>query len=159
MSDDKNEKTHIKELVSNRKASFEYEILETLEVGIVLMGTEIKSLRDNGGSLQEAYIVIEKGELWMIGSSIAPYKYGNVYNHEEKRKRKLLAHSRETAKFQSAIQEKGLTCIPLSMYLKNGRAKVKIALVRGKKLYDKRATIQQREDTKAMQRMLKNTKG
>ncbi|MBS0635303.1 MAG: SsrA-binding protein SmpB [Verrucomicrobia bacterium] len=148
--------TEIKELVSNRKAGFQYEILDTYEMGIVLMGTEIKSLRDHGGSLQEAYVTIDNGELWLVNASIAPYRFGSVYNHEDKRKRKLLAHKKEIIRLNSAIQEKGLTCIPLSIYLKKGRAKVKIAIAKGKKLHDKRDTIKEREDNKEMQRAMKN---
>lgn len=147
---------HIKELVSNRKAGFQYEILDTFEVGIVLIGTEIKSLRNNGGSLQEAYISVDRGELWLLNASIAPYRFGSVYNHEEKRKRKLLAHKKEILRITSSIQEKGLTCIALSLYLKNGKAKVKIALARGKKLHDKRDSIKEKEDTRSIQRALKN---
>lgn len=145
----------IKELVSNRKAGYSYEILETLETGIALLGTEIKSLRDHGGSLQDAYVTIDDDELWLVNSSIAPYRYGGVYNHEERRKRKLLAHKREIRKLNAAIQEKGLTCIPLAIYLKKGRAKVKIALAKGKKLHDKREAIKEREDNKAIQRAMK----
>jgi SsrA-binding protein len=149
------EDSDFKELVSNRKAGFSYEILETYEAGIVLMGTEIKSLRDHGGSLQEAYVTIDNGELWLVNSSIAPYRFGSVYNHEEKRRRKLLMHKRELIKMHAAIQEKGLTCIPLSIYLKKGTAKVKIALAKGKKLHDKREAIKEREDNKAVQRAMK----
>jgi SsrA-binding protein len=145
-----------KEIANNRKAFYQYEILDTLEVGIVLSGTEIKSLRDNGASLQEAYVIVDKGELWLINSSISPYKFGAYYNHEEKRKRKLLAHRREILRWQQAIQEKGLTCIPLSIYLRKGIAKVKIALARGKKLHDKRESIQEREDKRTIDRMMKN---
>lgn len=152
-----NDTSHTKELVSNKKAGFQYEILETLETGIVLVGTEIKSLRDHGGGLQEAYVSIEKGELWLINASIAPYRFGNIHNHEEKRKRKLLAHKREILRIHSQIQEKGLTCIPLSMYLKEGRVKVKIALAKGKKLHDKRETIQKRDDMRSIQRAMKNS--
>lgn len=148
--------TEIKELCSNRKAGFQYEILETNETGIALLGTEIKSLRDHGGSLQEAYVSIDNGELWLVNASIAPYRHGSVHNHEERRKRKLLAHKKEIIKLAVAIQEKGLTCIPLSIYLRKGRAKVKIALAKGKKLHDKREAIKEREDTKAIQRALKN---
>lgn len=150
-----NDTSEIKELVSNRKAGFQYEILETFETGIVLHGTEIKSLRDHGGSLQEAYVSIDAGELWLVNASIAPYRFGSIYNHEEKRRRKLLAHKREIQKLTASIQEKGLTCIPLSIYLKKGRAKVKIALARGKKLHDKRESIKEREDNKAIQRAMK----
>lgn len=148
--------TEIKELVSNRKAGFQYEILDTYEMGIVLVGTEIKSLRDHGGSLQEAYVTIDNGELWLVNATIAPYRFGSFHNHEEKRKRKLLAHKKEIVRLNSAIQEKGLTCIPLSMYLKKGRAKVKIAIAKGKKLHDKRDSIKEREDNKEIQRALKN---
>lgn len=148
--------TEIKELCSNRKAGFQYEILETFETGLVLLGTEIKSLRDHGGSLQEAYVTIDNGELWLVNATIAPYRHGSLHNHEEKRRRKLLAHKKEITKLAVAIQEKGLTSIPLSIYLRNGRAKLKIAIAKGKKLHDKREAIKEREDTKAIQRALKN---
>lgn len=143
------------ELVSNRRATHNYEILETFETGIVLLGTEIKSLRDHGGSLQDAYVKANHNELWLIGSSISPYRFGNVYNHEEKRERKLLMHKREIARLRTSIQEKGLTLIPLSLYLKGGRVKVKIALAKGKKTYDKRNAIKERDDRRAMQRAIK----
>lgn len=146
---------HSRDLVSNRKAFHEYEILEAFEVGIQLLGTEIKSLRANGGSLQEAFISVEGNELWLIGSAIKPYSFGGVYNHEERRKRKLLAHRREILKIQSAIKEKGLTCIPLSLYLKGGLAKLRIALARGKKLHDKREAIKAREEKRAINRLMK----
>ncbi len=146
-----------KEIISNRRATFDYEILEKYEVGIQLLGTEIKSLRINGGSLQEAFISIEKGELWLINSSIPPYSFGNVYNHEEKRKRKLLAHAKEIQKIGAAIQEKGLTCIPLALFLRKGFAKLLIALAKGKKVHDKREAIKAREDKRAMSRLLKTT--
>lgn len=144
-----------KEITSNRRAFHDYEILDTYQVGIQLKGTEISSLRVNGASIQESYIDIKKGELWLIGSSIRPYSHGNMYNHEEKRDRKLLAHKREILKIQTAIQEKGLTCIPLSIYLKNGLAKVSIALAKGKKLFDKRASIKERDEKRLIQRVMK----
>jgi SsrA-binding protein len=146
---------HIQELIKNRKASFHYEILETFEVGIVLLGTEIKSLRLGGASLDEAYVTEEEGELWLLGASIAPYSFGSFYNHEEKRKRKLLAHKREIAKIDAALNQKGLTCVPLSLYLKNGRAKLRIGIARGKKTFDKRQTIQKREEKRTIDRMMK----
>lgn len=149
------EKARIVELVSNKRAGFEYEILETIETGIVLQGTEIKSLRDHGGGLQEAYIMVDNLELWLINASIAPYRFGSVYNHAEKRKRKLLVHKRELRKIEESTRIKGLACIPLSMYLKNGKVKVKIAIAKGKKLHDKRATIQERDDKRSIQRSLK----
>ncbi len=148
-------KTSEGELVSNRRAFHEYEILETFEAGIVLLGTEIKSLRDHGGSLQDAYVLVSNGEVFLRNSSIAPYRYGNIHNHEDKRERKLLLHKREIAKLGSHSSEKGLTIIPLAMYLKNGIVKVKIASARGKKLYDKRAAVKEREHKRSMDRAFK----
>lgn len=144
------------DLVSNRKARHDYEILETYEAGIALLGTEIKSLRDHGGALQDSYVVIDKGEAWLKNSSIAPYKYGNVFNHTEKRDRKLLLHRREIEKLKKQTEQKGLTLIPLSMYLKKGYVKVKIAVARGKKLHDKRKSIKEREHKRDIDRALKS---
>ena len=143
------------DLASNRKAHHSYEILETFEAGIVLQGTEIKSLRDNGGNLQEAFVRVVDGELWLLGCHIAPYKFGNIYNHEETRKRKLLMHKREIARLKEATQEKGLTIVPLSMYLSKGRVKVKIATARGKKSHDKRYALKEKQDKRQMQRAMK----
>ncbi len=143
------------QLVSNRRASFSYEILETFETGIVLQGTEVKSLKEHHGSLQEAYIKIAGGELWLVGCTIPPYKYGNIHNHLERRERKLLMHKREITRLKAALQEKGLTLIPLGIYLKQGIIKVKIALGKGKKLHDKRATIKERDQARQMQRAKK----
>src|ERR1700733_11850794 len=108
------------ELVSNRKAFHEYEILETFEAGVVLLGTEIKSLRAHGGSLQDAYILVSRGDVILKNASISPYKYGGVFNHEERRERKLLLHKREITKLDELSSQKGLTLIPLALYLKNG---------------------------------------
>jgi SsrA-binding protein len=144
------------ELVSNRRAFHNYEILETFEAGIVLLGTEIKSLRNHGGSLQDAYILISKGEAILKNASIAPYQYGGVFNHPEKRERKLLLHKREIAKLKTFSDEKGLTIIPLSFFLKNGYVKVKVGVARGKKLYDKREAIKEREQKKAIDRAKKD---
>lgn len=144
------------ELVSNKKATFNYEILETFEAGIALTGTEIKSLRDNGGNLQDSYIKVLKKELWLVNSSIAPFRFGNINNHEERRERKLLMHKREIDQLQSASQEKGLALIPLSMYLKAGRAKLKIAIAKGKKMFDKREAIKERDEKRNMARAMKH---
>ncbi len=149
------ENSHIKELIYNRKVTFQYEIIEKLETGIVLMGTEIKSLRQGGGNLQDAFITVELGQLWLVSSQIAPYSFGSYCNHEEKRKRKLLAHKKEIRRLQALIDEKGYSCVPLSLYLKNGKAKVLVAVVKGKKLFDKRASIKDREDNRSIQRALK----
>lgn len=144
------------ELVSNRRAFHDYEILETFEAGVVLLGTEIKSLRNHGGSLQDSYILVSDRLVILKNASIAPYKFGNLFNHEEKRERILLLRKREIAKLKSLSQEKGLTLIPLSIYLKNGYAKVKVGVARGKKLYDKRSALKEREHKKAIDRALKN---
>ena len=143
------------ELVSNRKATYEYEILDTWEAGIILLGTEIKSLRNHGGSLQDSYILVSHGEVILKNASIAPYKFGNLFNHPERRDRKLLLHKREIEKLYTLSQEKGLALLPLSLYLKNGFVKVKIACCRGKKMYDKRASIKERDHKKAIDRALR----
>lgn len=148
--------TNSKDLVSNRRATHDYEILETFEAGIVLRGTEIKSLRDNGGSLQEAYVKVISNEIWLIGASISPYRFGNIYNHEERRERKLLMHKREIGRLKGSVQEKGLTLIPLGMYLKAGRVKVKIAIAKGKKTVDKRSAIKERDEKRRMDKVMKN---
>lgn len=145
-----------REICTNRKAYHDYEILDTFEVGIVLLGTEIKSMRAHGASIQEAYVSPLHGELWLINSSITPYSYGSYNNHEEKRKRKLLAHKKEIAKIAAAIREKGLTCIPLSIFLKKGYAKLSLGLARGKKLYDKREHIKSEDEKRRIQRMLRH---
>lgn len=147
------------ELARNRKAYHDYEIKETYETGICLVGTEIKSLRQNGASLQEAYVKILKGELWLIGCSIAPYSHGNVYNHEERRDRKLLMHKKEIQLLRKQIDQKGMTVVPLAIYLKKGRAKVKIGLARGKQSHDKRQAIRERDDRRRIDRAIKGRTG
>ncbi|MDR3623892.1 MAG: SsrA-binding protein SmpB [Chlamydiales bacterium] len=144
------------DLATNRRAFHDYEVLETFEAGIVLQGTEIKSLRNHGGSIQEAYVKVITNEVFLIGANIAPYSFGSIYNHEEKRDRKLLLHHREIAKLRSSVQEKGLTLVPLALYLKKGRVKIKIALARGKKLMDKRAAIKERDEKRDIQKAMKN---
>jgi SsrA-binding protein len=143
------------DLVANRRAFHDYEILETFEAGIVLQGTEIKSIRNHGASLQEAYIKVLNQELWLIGCHIAPYRFGNIHNHEEKRDRKLLMHKREINRLKVATQEKGLTLVPLAMYLKNGRLKLRLAIAKGKKNIDKRADIKAKEEKRTIQQALK----
>jgi len=144
------------ELVSNRKAFHDYEILDTFEAGMILLGTEIKSLRNHGGGLQDAYVIISNQGVILKNSSIAPYRMGGVYNHEERRERKLLLHKREIEKLKDLSTQKGLTLIPLSFYLKDGYVKVKIGVARGKKAYDKRAALKEREHKKSIDRALKN---
>ena len=145
------------EIATNKKAFHDFEILETFEAGVALKGTEIKSLRENGASLQESYVKIFKNEAILIGSHIAPYHFGNIHNHPERRDRKLLLHSYEIKKIKKAIQEKGLTIVALSMYLNSkGICKVKVAIARGKKLHDKRATIKAKEEKRFIQREMKS---
>ncbi len=151
-----NDKPH--DLVSNRRAAHDYEILETFETGIVLQGTEIKSIRNNGASLQEAYVKVTNREVWLVGSNIAPYRFGNIHNHEEKRERKLLMHKREILRLKTATQEKGLTIIPLGMYLKNGRIKVRIATAKGKKTVDKRADLKEKDDKRRIQQAMRQSR-
>ncbi len=146
----------MEDLVSNRKAFYNYEILETFEAGIVLLGTEVKSLRNHGGNLQDSYVVLHDGEVFLKNASIAPYRFGNIFNHEEKRERKLLLHKKEALKLRTLAEEKGLTIIPIAMYLKEGFIKVKIAVAKGKKDYDKRAAIKERESKREISRHLKN---
>jgi SsrA-binding protein len=144
------------DLVSNRRASHEYEILDTLEAGIILQGTEVKSLKDHGGNLQDAYILISGTRVLLKGASISLYKYGNLHNHEEKRERELLLHKKETLKLKDLSQKQGLTLIPLALYLKKGFIKVKVAVAKGKKMHDKREAVKSREHKKEMARAIKH---
>jgi len=143
------------ELVSNRRALHDYEVLDTFEAGIILLGTEVKSLRTHGGSLQDAYVLVSGDNVILKSASIAPYRFGNLFNHEEKRDRRLLLHKREIAKLKTLSQEKGLTLIPLAMYLKGGFVKVKIATARGKKSYDKRAALKEKEHKRSIDRAMR----
>jgi SsrA-binding protein len=125
-------------IVENRRARHDYHILERIEAGIALTGTEVKSLRDGGGNLREAYAVLRGGEAYLVGANIAPYRQGNIQNHEPTRDRKLLLHRREIDKLQVQTRDKGLSLIPTKIYLKDGRIKCELAVAKGKKLHDKR---------------------
>jgi SsrA-binding protein len=131
--------------ISNRKARHEYFILEALEAGIVLTGTEVKSLRKGNANLQDSYAELRSGEVWLEGMHINPYEQGNINNHDPRRKRKLLLQKKQIRKLIGNMKEKGLTLIPLSVYFKGPFAKVELALVRGKKSYDKRDAIAKRD--------------
>lgn len=150
--DDKNEKT----IAENRKARHNYTVLDTLECGIVLVGSEVKSLRQGQISLEEAYARVDKGEVWLVGCDIQEYVYAHQLNHVTKRRRKLLMHRREINKFADQAFEKNLTLVPLKMYFKDGRAKVLLGICKGKKLYDKRddmkKKVMQRDIDRAMRR-------
>ena len=132
------EKEGIKIIANNKKASYEYFLSDFLECGIVLQGTEIKSLRVNGASLSDSYVIIRNGEMFILGMNIAQYDKGNIFNHEPTRTRKLLLHKEEIEKYNRKVQEKGFTIMVSKIYFRNGKAKVEIALAKGKKLYDKR---------------------
>ena len=138
----------------NRRASHEYDLTDRLECGIVLVGTEVKSLRDGHCSLDGAYAKVEAGELWLIDCEIPEYAMGNQLNHKPKRDRKLMIHRRELAKFAGKASERGFTLVPTRVYFKNGRAKVEIAVARGKQLHDKRQALKTAEAKREMDRAL-----
>src|SRR5438552_956374 len=146
----------IQSICRNKRAFHDYEIFDTLECGIVLKGTEVKSLREHAASLEEAYAKIDAGELWLIGSDIPEYTMGNRLNHKPKRPRKLLIHKREIDKFAGKASQQGYTLIPLRLYFKQGRAKVEIAVARGKKLYDKRETKKKAEAAREIRKAMKD---
>lgn len=131
--------------VDNRRARYEYHILESMEAGLVLTGTEIKSIRAGGVSLSEAYARIRDGELWLLSMHIPPYKEGSFANHEPTRPRKLLMHKEQIERLKTRASEKGLTIVPLRMYFTRGRVKVEIGLAKGKKMWDKRAAETERD--------------
>lgn len=138
----------------NRKAFFSYEVLEAIEAGMVLQGTEVKSLRAGKLQLLDAYVLIEQGEAYLHHAHIAEYSHGTYANHAPTRTRKLLMHKRELERLLTKVKEKGFTLVPLEVYFKEGRAKVKVGLCRGKAQHDKRATIKDRDEKRAAQRGL-----
>ncbi len=135
----------IKVVSTNKKARFEYFILETFEAGLVLKGTEIKSVRNGQISLQEAYVRTNGEEIWLVGAHIAPYENASAYQHDPKRDRKLLMHKKQIRKIFDEVRIKGMTIVPIKVYLKEGRAKLEIGLAKGKKQYDKRDAIKERD--------------
>jgi SsrA-binding protein len=144
----------IQVICRNKRATYEYSVFDTLECGIVLTGTEVKSLRESSISLEDAYARIGDGELWLMGSDIPEYAMANRFNHKPKRPRKLLLHRREIAKFAGKASQQGYTLIPLRMYFKKGRAKVEIAVARGKKQYDKRESQKTAEAKREIRRAM-----
>lgn len=146
----------IQSVCRNRRALHEYEIFDTLECGLVLTGTEVKSLRENAASLEDAYAKIQTRELWLIGSDIPEYTMGNRLNHKPKRPRKLLVHRREIDKFAGKASQQGYTLVPLRLYFKKGIAKVEIAVARGKKQYDKRESAKKATATKEIRKAMKD---
>ena len=141
-----------KALATNRKARHDYFIEKTYEAGIALKGTEVKSIRAGKANLKESYCVIKNGEVFVVGMHISPYKEGNIFNVDPLRDRKLLLNKREILRINQEVMQKGMAIIPLSLYLKNGLIKMEIAIARGKKLYDKRESIKERDIKRSMER-------
>jgi SsrA-binding protein len=150
--DDPNNKT----VAENRKARFSYEVIDTVEAGLMLTGTEVKSLREGKANIQESYASVEGGEIWLINSYLPEYLQGNRFNHEPRRRRKLLLNKREMARMAQAVEREGMTMVPLKIYFNDrGRAKLLLAIARGKKLHDKRQTEKQRDWAREKGRLLK----
>jgi len=138
--------------ISNRKARHDYEVLDSFEAGVVLKGSEVKSLRLGNANLQDSYAYVKGSEVWLSGMHINPYEQANILNHEPRRERKLLLHKKEIRKLIGKTSEKGLTLIPLKVYFKNGLAKVELGLCKGRRSYDKRAAIAKRETEREIRR-------
>ena len=143
-------------IVDNRRARHDYHLLERMEAGLVLTGTEVKSLRDGRASLQQAYADVRDGEAWLIGAHISVYDQGNIQNHDPDRDRKLLLHRKELASLYGKVRERGLTLVPTKLYFRDGRAKVELALARGKDVGDKRRDLARREADRQIERALKS---
>lgn len=148
-----NETSKIKIIGTNRKANFQYELLNRYEAGLVLLGTEVKSLRDAKVNLQDGYAKFSGNELWLLNSHISEFKFGNINNHDPLRKRKLLLNKKELKKIRAQLEEKGLTMIPTKIYFKDSHVKIELAIARGKKMYDKRQSIKQRETERKLKRI------
>ena len=143
------------DVARNKQASYRYHLLDSWEAGLVLTGTEVKSLRDGRAHLRNAYADVREGEFWLIGAHISEYEQGNAANHDPDRDRKLLLHAREIASLIGKVRERGLTLVPTRIYFRDGKAKIEIALARGKDQFDKREAIKERESKRDMQRALR----
>lgn len=141
--------------INNRKAKYDYQIFETIEAGIVLTGTEIKSIRSGKANLKDSYATIKNGEAILINMHISPYEQGNIFNHEETRTRKLLLHKKEILKLNDKIRMEGYTLVPMKLYFKKNKAKILLGVAKGKKTYDKRETIKQRDIERDIKSRLK----
>lgn len=142
-------------IAENRRARHEYHILDRVEAGIALTGTEVKSLRDGGGNLRDSYAVLRGGEMFLVGANIAPYRQGNLANHEPLRDRKLLLHRREIEQLGGKVAQRGMTLVPLSLYFTNGRVKLEVGLAKGKEGVDKRHSMAERDAKRQMERAVK----
>ena len=147
--------TKRKGIASNRRARYDYEILDTFEAGISLLGPEVKSLRAGGANLADAYATVRRGEVFLVNAHISPYSQAGRENPDPRRERKLLLHKREIGRLRGQVAERGRTLVPLSLYFKEGRVKVELALARGKRRYDRRETIRKREQEREVQRELR----
>lgn len=145
------------DVASNRQASFKYLLSDKLECGVVLQGTEVKALRDGGAQIKDGYVEVRDGELWLVNVHVPPYKPAALDNHEPERPRKLLAHRREIERLMASVKERGFTIVPTRIYFKDGRAKVEIALGRGKDRFDKRQSIKSKEQKRDMDRALRDS--
>ena len=141
--------------ISNKKAYFDYEILETYETGIVLTGTEIKSIREGNVNLKDSYGVIRNNEIYLLNMHISEYKEGNIFNHEEKRTRKLLLHKKEILKIKDKVALEGITLVPLKLYFKKNKVKIILGIAKGKKIYDKRQSIKKRDTEREIRKQFK----
>jgi SsrA-binding protein len=153
-----NPEENIKIIAQNKKAFHDFEISERFEAGIVLLGTEVKSLREGRANLKDSYARVKRSEVFLVGLHISPYTHATYDNHEPERVRKLLLHKSEIKRLLGKTQERGFSLIPLKIYFKQGKAKVEIALARGKKEYDKRESLKRKEEAREMDRMRKNHK-
>ena len=142
-------------VASNRKARYNYEILETYEAGLVLRGTEVKSLREGNANFKDSYARVDGNEVWLVGCHISPYHHGTDANHDPERKRKLLLHRSEINRLIGKTLERGLTLVPLRLYFKHGRVKLELGLARGKKLHDKRRVLREREARREMDKAVR----
>ena len=142
--------------IQNKKAKFDYEILDTYEAGIVLTGTEIKSIREGKAQLKDSYAVIRNGEVFLLNMHISHYEQGNIFNHDETRTRKLLLHKKEILKLRDRVEIEGLTLVPIKLYFKGNKAKILIGIAKGKKTYDKRESIKKRDIDRDLKKQFKN---
>lgn len=141
--------------IQNRKAKYDYDILETYEAGIVLKGTEIKSIRKGAANVKDSYALIRNGEIYIIGMHISKYEEGNIFNHDETRTRKLLLHKKEIKKIKGNVEKEGMTIIPIKLYFKKNKVKILLAVAKGKKNYDKRESIKKKDIERQMQKEYK----
>lgn len=148
----------IKIVCQNRKAFHDFDIVETMEAGIALLGTEVKALREGRANLKDSYAKVKRGEIYLYGMHISPYSHGGFNNHDPERPRKLLLHKREILRLGSKTQEKGFSIVPTKVYFRSGKAKVELALVKGRKLHDKRDAIKKKEEAREMDRLRKKYK-